>query len=216
MRRAHRTLLGAALSSATLAFAGEASAETFRYTDRDGHVHEVVLDEPDAPAAAAQPDPQKDVVVATYDARAADGSFPYASIVRQACELYSMPPELVFAVIKVESGFNPRAVSRTGAMGLMQLMPQTATLLAVTNPFDPWQNIFGGVRYLRSLVNGFNGDVSLALAGYNAGAGAVRRAGKIPALPETTKYVASVLYFYHSFAQAPPVRTAQAVERTSP
>ena len=105
----------------------------------------------------------------------------------------SVDPALVRAVIHAESSFNPTAVSRTGAMGLMQLMPGTAARFGVANAFDPQENIRGGVTYLRFLLDKFNGDVRLAAAGYNAGEGAVMKYGGVPPYSETTEYVARVL-----------------------
>src|SRR5258705_4370531 len=91
----------------------------------------------------------------------------------RAASRHNVDPSLVRAVIKVESNFNPNAVSRKGAMGLMQLMPQTARQLKVTNPFDPQQNVDAGVRHLKMLMENYGGDVSLSLAAYKDGAGAV-------------------------------------------
>ncbi|MGD9888289.1 MAG: lytic transglycosylase domain-containing protein [Halothiobacillaceae bacterium] len=105
----------------------------------------------------------------------------------------SVDPNLVRAVIHAESSFNPNAVSRTGAMGLMQLMPGTAARFGVGNAFDPQENIRGGVTYLRFLLDKFNGDIRLAAAGYNAGEGAVMKYGGVPPYNETTQYVARVL-----------------------
>lgn len=105
----------------------------------------------------------------------------------------AVDPALVRAVIHAESSFNPTAVSRTGAMGLMQLMPGTAARFGVGNAFDPQENIRGGVTYLRFLLDKFNGDVRLAAAGYNAGEGAVMKYGDVPPYRETTEYVARVL-----------------------
>jgi soluble lytic murein transglycosylase-like protein len=123
----------------------------------------------------------------------------YDEHIRQAAALYQIPEELVRAVIKVESDFDPRAVSPANARGLMQLIPETADRMLVTDVFDPRQNIYGGVRYLRILANLFNGDIELTLAGYNAGENAVIRHGGIPPYPETVDYVKRVLAYYREY-----------------
>jgi soluble lytic murein transglycosylase-like protein len=128
--------------------------------------------------------------------------------IRQAATLYQIPEELVRAVIKVESDFDPRAVSRANARGLMQMIPQTAERMMVTDVFDPRQNIFGGVRYLRVLANLFNGDLQLTVAAYNAGEGAVIRHGGIPPYEETQNYVVQVLAYYRHYRAASPTSGA--------
>ena len=106
---------------------------------------------------------------------------------------HSLRPELVRAVIQVESGYNPRALSPKGAMGLMQLMPETARMLGVQRPYDPEQNIRGGTRYLRLLLDKYDGSEELALAAYNAGPGAVDKHGQtVPPYRETRSYVAQI------------------------
>jgi soluble lytic murein transglycosylase-like protein len=117
----------------------------------------------------------------------------YEPYVLEYSNRHSLRPELVRAVIQVESGYNPRALSPKGAMGLMQLMPETARMLGVQRPYDPEQNIRGGTRYLRLLLDKYDGNEELALAAYNAGSGAVDRYGKrIPPYRETRDYVRKV------------------------
>lgn len=119
--------------------------------------------------------------------------------IRQAATLYQIPVELIRAVIKVESDYDPRVVSPANACGLMQMIPETAERMLVRDIFDPRENIFGGVRYLRILANLFNGDLELTIAAYNAGEGAVIRHRGIPPFEETTRYVAKVLTWYRHF-----------------
>ena len=126
----------------------------------------------------------------------------YDEHIRQAAVLYQIPEELIRAVIRVESDFDPRAVSPANARGLMQLIPETAERMLVTDIFDPRQNIFGGVRYLRVLANLFNGDLELTIAAYNAGENAVIRHGGIPPYPETVEYVKRVLANYRYYRAA--------------
>ena len=124
----------------------------------------------------------------------------YSAIVETAAKYHGVDVALVHAVITAESGYNPRAVSRAGAQGIMQLMPDTARRFGVQNSFDASQNIHGGVKYLRELLTMFNGNRELALAAYNAGENAVIRAGnRIPPYAETVHYVPKVLGFYRRF-----------------
>jgi soluble lytic murein transglycosylase len=120
----------------------------------------------------------------------------YADLINQIAVEEGINPELIRAIIKAESNFDPRAVSRKGAQGLMQLMPGTAGRYAVTDAFDPERNIRGGVRYLRFLHDLFPGQLTLALAAYNAGENVVLRYNGIPPYPETRQYVNRVLRFY--------------------
>jgi hypothetical protein len=123
----------------------------------------------------------------------------YDAYIRGAARRYQLPESFVRAIIHTESRYNPRAVSRAGAMGLMQLMPSTAKFLGVGAPFDPRQNIYGGCKLLRLLANRFNGDMVLVAAGYNAGAGAVQKYGGVPPYVETRAYVKSVLRRYYAY-----------------
>lgn len=126
----------------------------------------------------------------------------FDDIIREASAAYDVPFGFIKAVMRVESSFNPNALSHAGAMGLMQLMPRTAASLNVTNAYDPRQNIFGGAKFLRILTDRYNGDINLILAAYNAGDAAVARYDGIP-YPKTRGYVASVFRWYqHYSAQA--------------
>jgi soluble lytic murein transglycosylase-like protein len=136
----------------------------------------------------------------------------------EAATKHNVDPNLVRALIKVESNFNASAVSRKGAMGLMQLMPQTAKNLRVSNPFDPQQNVDAGVRHLKELLNSYNGDVPLTLAAYNAGQGAVARNNGIPPYRETKNYVKRITQLYFNgtepgsrvfAAKAAPIRVSR-------
>ena len=123
----------------------------------------------------------------------------YDTFIRGAAQRYQLPEALVRAVIHTESNYHPNAVSRVGAMGLMQLMPATAKGLGVKDPFDPRQNIYGGTKYLRMLANRFNGDMVLVIAGYHAGAGNVRKYGGVPPFTTTRGYVKAVLRRYYAY-----------------
>ena len=123
-----------------------------------------------------------------------EGRELYESIIQEAAALHGVDEDLVRAVIQTESGFKPKAVSRTGAKGLMQMMPATAKRMGVDDPFNPRENIMGGVKYLRLLLDKFKGNVPLALAGYNAGPRKVARYNGIPPFKETRGYVKKVLH----------------------
>jgi soluble lytic murein transglycosylase-like protein len=121
---------------------------------------------------------------------------PFGELIRKAAGKYGVDVDLVFSVVAAESNFNPKAVSRRNARGLMQLLPETAKRLGVRDIYDPAQNIDGGTRYLRDLLRLYDGDLALTLAAYNAGPGAVHRYGKIPPYNETIAYVRAIRKTY--------------------
>ncbi len=163
-------------------------AANYRFVDEDGVPHYT--------NAPTDPSYQR-FVVRSPSPPPSPSSAPasYSAEVRQAADRYGVDPRLVDAVIAVESAGNPSAVSSKGAQGLMQLMPATAVLLGVHDPFNPRQNIDGGVRHLRGLLDSF-GDLPLALAAYNAGAEPVRSFRGVPPYQETQEYVRKILHLY--------------------
>lgn len=123
----------------------------------------------------------------------------FYSIIQEASDRYQVDPELIRAIIMAESSNNPRAVSRKGARGLMQLMPATAEALGVEDSFDPEHNIYGGVRYFRQLLDRFDGDTRMALAAYNAGSRKVRQYQGVPPFKATRYYIKKVLSYYNHY-----------------
>ena len=181
------------LVSALIALPAAARSPLHTWTDKDGILH--VEDVPPArarasPRKAAPGAPKKD---RWWEKR---NDAPPDEIDRAAA-LYNVPAELVRAVIWAESAGDAGAISHRGAIGLMQLMPQTAGDMYVQDPVDPDQNILGGTRYLRWLANQFGGDMILTLAAYNAGPEAVRKYGGVPPFEETRTYVKKVIAYYH-------------------
>jgi soluble lytic murein transglycosylase-like protein len=165
--------------SATMGAARSAAAEVNRYLNRESNGEG---------SAANTNFLRSNTPVSPQDVDAA---------IEQAAARHNVDPNLVRSVIKVESNFNPNAVSRKGAMGLMQLMPSTARSLHVTNPFDPQQNVDAGVRHLKKLLESYGGNIRLSLAAYNAGAGAVARSSGIPRYSETQNYVRRITELYY-------------------
>lgn len=186
----------------------EAWASIYSYTGPDGTVH--LSNHPgNGPSdkhytllIADQAEPGEVVPLAAGRkwVRTAVDKAGYDQLVDRAAHQYGLESELLHAVISVESRYNPKAVSRKGAMGLMQLMPDTARRYGVVDAFNPEQNVSGGAQYLRDLLQKFNSDISLALAAYNSGENTVVRSGnRIPAIKETADYVPRVLGFYHDY-----------------
>jgi soluble lytic murein transglycosylase-like protein len=199
----------ACIALGLVAAPGTASADILRCTAPDGSVHYTNV-RPPGPAGRrcqvlvresrqgpARPNATRDRVPARD--RSPDRYDRYDAYIREASRLYQLPDSFIRAVMRVESDFNFDVVSSAGAMGLMQLMPRTAMAMGVREPFDPRQNIFGGVRYLRVLANKFNGDLVLTIAAYNAGEGAVIRHRGVPPYEETRRYVQRVLTYYYAF-----------------
>lgn len=204
MYRINRLFVLAAVALG-LGAAGPAVADIFSYKDEKGVVHftniagldnryKLVRKEDGMPISPSS----------SYSAKvfmpSQENIEKYAHIIKTASRAYGVEPSLVHAVISAESAYDRYAISRTGAMGLMQLMPDTARRYGVQNMMDPTENIHGGVRYLRDLLSMFKGRVDLAVAAYNAGENAVIRHGhRIPPYAETRHYVPKVLGFYRNF-----------------
>jgi soluble lytic murein transglycosylase-like protein len=200
---------------ALVALPALAGADIYTYTDADGVVHFTNTPGGDkrfrvyihgnggwpksggGAAPGVVPVPPSDHDIARYTR--------YGEWIRQAATLYQIPEQLVRAIIRCESDYDPRAVSVAGARGLMQLMPDTATLMQVRDIDDPRENIFGGVRLLRILANEFNGDLELTIAAYNAGDGSVIRYGGIPPYQQTRDYVVNVTKYYRRYRSIPDV-----------
>lgn len=175
-----------------------AHADIYRYEDDEGIIH--FTDAPtDKRFKVFMRDIQKDKQLRKKLSLAGANPKEYDAIIADSAQKYGVSPSLIKAVIQAESGYNPNAVSRKGASGLMQLMPGTARSLKVSNSFNPKDNVEGGVKYLRFLLDTFRGDVSLALAAYNAGMKNVAKYGGIPPYTETKNYVNRVLAFMQSY-----------------
>jgi soluble lytic murein transglycosylase-like protein len=197
-------LAAALIATALYATVAEARSKIYTYVDADGVRH--YTDVPDNNRYKLLVLSPQDMTESGeyYDMSLMARATQYDSIIEKAALSASVEPNLLRAVIVVESGFNSRAVSKRGAVGLMQLMPATATRFGVSNPYDPKQNVHGGARYLKFLIDRFGQDIRLALAAYNAGEEAVdRNGGRIPPFTETMAYVPRVLKIYRMLAEQP-------------
>jgi soluble lytic murein transglycosylase-like protein len=201
-----RALTSFIVIAAVTASASPARADIYRYEDKDGVIHFsnvnkrgklYARDKGQRGAAAGAPSAGSSIARSNSDP--AKTPEEYDAFIREAASLYQIPEALVRAVIRVESNFDPRAISHANAQGLMQLIPATAERMLVTDPFDARQNVLGGTRYLRVLANLFNGNLQLTLAAYNAGENAVIRYRGIPPYEETQAYVTRVLSFYNLY-----------------
>ncbi len=185
---------------AVLLLSQSSSADIYRYEDPDGTLH--FTDAPtDRKFKIFMRDIEKDKRLRTTFGigKLSRNPAEFDSLISSYANQYGVPKSLVKAVIHAESGYNPNAVSSKGAAGLMQLMPGTAQHLKVSDSFNPSDNIRGGVRYLKFLLDTFKGDVTLALAAYNAGLTKVAKYGGVPPYEETRNYVSKVLNYQKSY-----------------
>lgn len=189
-RRRPASLLAPFLWLPLIVSAAPSAAEIYQYTDEKGTVHlSNVPADPRYRRVSPPPTPRPPRLAPAKIDR----------LVARHARRHGLPPALLRAVIKTESDFNPTAVSRAGAIGLMQLMPQTARMLNVHNPFDPEQNVRGGAAHLRALLDRFEGNLTLALGAYNAGVTAVERYNALPPYRETRRFVWKVLRNYRRY-----------------
>ncbi|HEX2734279.1 MAG TPA: lytic transglycosylase domain-containing protein [Polyangiaceae bacterium] len=209
------TLLGAVLLSSLLTTGRSAESEPFHYVDRAGKVHNInprpkapsarrIAPVSDTAAASVRDDAHLKLDADSLASPPIGASALYVNLIRDAALVHKVPTALVLAVVEVESSFDPQAVSESGAVGLMQLLPSTAFELGVTNPFDARQNVYGGTRYLRRLLERFGPELRTVLAAYNAGPGAVERAQGAPLQEKTERYVAKALAAYARWLRVYP------------
>jgi soluble lytic murein transglycosylase-like protein len=200
-------LLKTALSFAALllmASAACARPQIYTYMDADGQRHYTDVPDNNRYRLLVLSPHDRTESGDRYDAALLAKAVQYDSIIEKAAVAASLEANLLRAVIVVESGFNSRAVSKRGAVGLMQLMPSTASRFGVSNPFDPRENVHAGARYLKFLIDRFGQNVRLALAAYNAGEEAVERnGGQIPPFSETLAYVPRVMKIYRMLSDQP-------------
>ena len=190
-----KSLFGLAVLALTLLFSSQTFADIYKYVDEEGVIHFTNVPTDGKFKLFYREKPVH------FQSELGLQLEKYDHLIFKASEKYNVNYNLIKAVIKAESNFNPQAVSRAGARGLMQLMPKTAYAYQVQDSFEPESNIEAGVRYLRYLLNLFQGNLHLALAGYNAGENAVIKNKGIPPYPETRTYVQRVLRFYQEYGK---------------
>ena len=190
-----RQIIGFGTALFLLVFGSSVNADIFRYIDENGVMHFT-----NTPTSNVQ-EYKLYIKEKTTLSRNFYAPDKYDRYISDASAQTGVDSRLLKAMIKAESDFNPRAVSRKGAMGLMQIMPENFKMLDLENPFDPWQNIRAGARYFQQLYERFNGKLALSLAAYNAGPTAVDRYKRIPPYKETEEYVRRVLRYYRTLKQ---------------
>lgn len=193
---------------AVFMLSGVASADFYRYVDEEGVVH--ITNVPTTTRykwmMSERKKAENSTESASYKKTTYSSKIPtnskYEDIICNAAERYGIDPKLVKAIVKAESDFDSTAVSIAGARGLMQLMPETARIMGVSDIHDPEENVEGGIRYLSKLLKMFDWKIPLAVAAYNAGENAVLKYGTIPPYSETQTYVKRVLYYYGKYKSA--------------
>jgi len=194
MNKGRILVMAGLLAAALVCPAGGVFADVYVYRDSKGVLH--FTNVPSSPKYTLFMRSSPPPVLFRYDSKA------YDHLISRAAQRFSLPTHLIKAVIHAESGFNPRAVSPKGAKGLMQIMPQNYSFLDIRDPFNPMENIMGGARYLRDMLDRFK-ELRLALAAYNAGPEAVDKYNlRIPPYPETVDYVRRVLQYYKAYGQS--------------
>lgn len=198
-------IIASPLITALLLLPGRAGATIYSFVDENGISH----------YSNVPSDPQYRPILDLHPKRGGGGGSGYSGdltadpdsydhMIRSAASRYQVDPHLVKAVIRAESNFDYLARSRKGALGLMQLMPGTATDMEVADPFDPQDNIYGGTRYLSKMLSLFPGNLRLALAAYNAGPARVIGSGQVPRIKETIDYIQKVQYYYQHYQRNSP------------
>lgn len=170
-------------------FLSNAEADIFRFRDKEGVWH----------FSNTRSDARYRLYIRTRGIGGKQYLKEYEDVIRKAAEQFGIEANLIKAVIRAESSFDPDAISESGAQGLMQLMPDTANDMKVDDPFDPEENIFGGTRYLSLLLQRFNQDKRLAIAAYNVGPTTVTKHNAVPPIPQTRRFVERVMTFYREF-----------------